>query len=115
MGYDEKLVNRVREALADVKKIQEKQMFGGIAFMVNGKMCVTVRDKRIMVRIDPEMHDKLVEQNGAETMMMAGRSYKGFIRVSEEAITSKKNLNFWIGLAVDFNKKAKATPKKSRK
>ena len=112
MAINEKLTNRVREALAHMPKVAEKKMFSGIAFMVNGKMCVTVRDERIMCRIDPSIHDELLEKKDCRTMVMNGREYKGFMLVNEDAIKNKKEFDYWIGLALEFNKKAKAAKKK---
>ena len=115
MAYNEKLTNRVREALANAPDVKEKKMFRGITFMVDGKMCISVGDNRIMCRIDPELHDDAVEKNGCTTVEMGGRHYKGYVYVSEEAIKSKKDFDHWIRLALDYNKRAKATPKKKKK
>ena len=112
MAINEKLTNRVREALAHMPKVEEKKMFSGIAFMVNDKMCVTVRDDRIMCRIDPALHDELLEKKDCRTMVMKGREYKGFMLVNEAAIKDKKEFDYWIGLALAFNKKAKSSKKK---
>jgi TfoX/Sxy family transcriptional regulator of competence genes len=114
MAYSEKLADRVREALAYLHKVEEKRMFRGITFMVNGKMCVSVGDNRIMCRIDPALHEEVVEKNGCRTVKMKGREYKGFVHVSEEAMKSKKEFDYWIGLALDFNEKAKATTKRKK-
>jgi len=109
---NEKLTARVREALAHLPKVEEKKMFSGIAFMVNGKMCISVKDERIMVRIDPMQHDELLETKACRTMIMKGREYKGYLLVSEDALKSKKEFEFWINLALAFNKQAKASKKK---
>ena len=117
MAYNEKLTNRLRKALADTLNVEEKRMFSGITFMVNGKMCISAGDDRIMCRIDPSIHEKVVERKGCRTVMMKGREYRGYVYVSEEGIKTKKDFDFWIGLALDFNKLAKASKpaKKSAK
>lgn len=115
MAHNEKLTARVREALAHVPKVEEKKMFRGVAFMVDGKMCITAGDHKIMCRIDPALHDAALEKKGCETVKMRGREYKGYVYVSEEGIKSKKDFEYWIQLALDFNKHAKASPKKKRK
>ena len=114
MAINEKLTNRVREALAHMPKVEEKKMFSGIAFMVNDKMCITVRDDRIMCRIDPAIHDELLEKKDCQTMVMKGREYKGYMLVNEEAIKNKKEFDYWVGLSLEFNKKAKAAKKKKQ-
>lgn len=114
MAYNEKINNRVREALKDIPKVEEKKMFGGVAFMVDGKMCINVGDNEMMCRIDPALHNIVIQNNNVRTVVMKGREYKGYIYVSEDSITSKKDFNYWVGLALDFNKYAKAS-KKSKK
>jgi TfoX/Sxy family transcriptional regulator of competence genes len=107
MAYSEKLAGRIREALADVANVEEKKMFRGIAFMVNDKMCVTVGDNEIMCRVDPALHEMLITKNGCSTVMMRNREYKGWIHVSEEGIQSKKDFDYYMKLALEFNVKAK--------
>jgi glucose/arabinose dehydrogenase len=65
MAYNEKMTNRVRAALAHLPKVEEKKMFRGIAFMVDGKMCISVGDTRMMCRIDPALHEAAVEKKVA--------------------------------------------------
>lgn len=115
MAYNEKLTNRLRAALAQVNKVEEKRMFGGIAFMVDGKMCVTVGDDKIMCRIDPLLHEECIAKAGCTTVIMKDKEYKGYVYVNEEAIKTKKQIDFWVGLALDFNPKAKASTKKIKK
>ena len=115
MAYNEKLAERVRTALAEIPKVEEKKMFRGVAFMVNGKMCITVGDDEIMCRIDPALHDKAIKKKGSRTMVMKGREYRGYVLVSEEGRKTKKDFDYWIALALDFNKRAKASPKRKKK
>ncbi len=112
MPYDEKLTNRIRKALAHLPKVEEKKMFRGITFMVNGKMCISVSGNEMMCRFDPALQETVAEKNGFRTMIMKGREYKGFGYISPDALKSKKQFDFWIHLALDFNKKAKASEKK---
>ena len=109
MAYNEELTNRVREALAGVANIEEKKMFSGITFMVNGKMCISVGDDRIMCRIDPAIHDEAIKRKGCRTVEMKGREYKGYVYVNTEGLKTKKDFDYWIALSLDFNKKAKAS------
>ena len=114
MAYNEKLTTRVREALIDVPNIEEKKMFRGITFMVNEKMCITAGDHEIMCRIDPALHEVCVEKRGCRSMIMKGREYKGYVYISDEVLKTKKDFDYWIGLALDFNKQAKASKKKGK-
>jgi len=112
MAYNEKLTNRVRKALSHVPKVEEKRMFRGVAFMVDGKMCVSAGDDEIMCRIDPAIHEEVIQKKGCRTMVMKGREYKGYVYVNEESMKSKKDFDYWVGLALDFNKRAKPSRKK---
>jgi len=111
MAYNEFLTDRLRAALARIPRVVEKKMFGGITFMVNGKMCITAGEDRIMCRIDPAIHEKALERKGCRTVMMKGREYKGYVYVSEEEMRTEEDFDYWIGLALDYNKKAKASKK----
>lgn len=115
MAYNEQLTNRIREALAHLPKVIEKKMFRGVTFMVNGKMCISAGNDEMMCRIDPAVYEVALERNGCRAMVHGGRVMKGFVFVNEESIRTKKEFDYWINLALDFNKKAKATPKKKRR
>src|SRR5258708_23035310 len=113
MSYSEKLAGRIREALVEVPKVKEKVMVSGVTFMVDDKMCIRVGPDRIMCRIDPESHDQLLEEKTCRPMIMKGREYKGYILVNEEDVQRKKELDYWIGLCLDFNARAKSSKKKA--
>jgi len=115
MAYNEQLTNRLREALADTSKVVEKKMFSGVTFMVNGKMCISAGDDRIMCRIDPTRHEEALTKKGSSTVRMGGRDYIGYIYVKEDAIRGARDLNYWLALCLDFNKVVKASPKKKKK
>ncbi len=113
------LMDRVRELLLEAlpanPDVEEKKMFNGAAFMVNGKMCVCVSNNEIMCRINPLLHDELIAKNGCRPMEMKGKPYKGFIFVEENAIQSKESLNYWVNLCLEYNPMAKASAKKKKK
>ena len=108
MAYNEKLTNRVREALAGAPNLEEKKMFRGVTFMVNGKMCVSVGDDELMCRFDPSLQDTLVKKDGCREMIQGGRTMKGFVFVSEEVLKTKKDLAFWLQLSLNFNARMSA-------
>ena len=116
MAYNEKLANMTRELISQThKNVEEKAMFGGICFMVDDKMCVGVNKGRLMVRFDPEKNDEVIEKEGARPMEFTGRTMKGYAFVDENVLTTKKKLEYWINLALDFNKDAKVSKKKIAK
>ncbi len=101
------LLDRVRDALAAKPSVREVKMFGGLSFMVNEKMVVSVRGEGdLLVRSDPERADELLTVKGTRAAEMgAGRPMsKGWISVGEEAIATDEDLDFWIGVALEYNK-----------
>ena len=115
MAFNEQLNKRVRELLAEVPNVEEKVMFRGVLFMVDGKMCISSGGDELMCRVDHAIHDELIAKPGVRTMEMKGRPYRGYVMVHEDVLKTKKQLAYWIGLALEFNKKAKASPKKKKK
>ena len=114
MAYNEKLTARIREALAHLPNVAEKRMFRGVTFMVNDKMCITAGDNKIMCRIDPSIHEEALKRKGCEAVKMKGREYKGYVYINEEGIKTKKDLDYWIRLALEFNTLAKSSKKKKK-
>ncbi|MCK9206707.1 MAG: TfoX/Sxy family protein [Salinivirgaceae bacterium] len=112
MAYNENLAIRIRERLFELPNIEEKQMMGGLVFMVNHKMCVGIIKDELMCRIDPARHETEVEKNGCRTMDFTHRPMKGYILIEDAGMRSKKDFDYWIDLALEFNKKAKASKKK---
>lgn len=113
MTYDNNLADRVREFLSTIKdiKVEEKKMFGGLAFLVNGKMCVNVGDDLLMCRFDPKLTEKLSERTGFLPMIMKGSEYKGYCYVELIGYRTKKDFEFWVNLCLDFNDSAKSSKK----
>ncbi len=112
MAYDENLANRVREQLVNLQNIEEKEMMGGLVFMYNDKMCVGIIKDELMCRIDPEFHEAAVEKLGCRTMDFTKRPMKGYVLIEDVGMRTQKDLDYWIKLALDFNKKAKSSKKK---
>lgn len=113
MAFNEKLAVRIRKALDGVKNMNEKEMMGGLTFMVNDKMCIGVIKDEMMCRIDPELQEVALKKEGCRIMDFTGRPMKGYVMVSESGMKAKKEFDFWINLCLDFNKRAKSSKKKS--
>lgn len=113
MAYNEKLADRIREIIVLThKNVEEKKMFAGLCFMVNDKMCVGVHEDKIMVRLDPQVYDAVIEKNGCQPMDFTGKIMRGFVFVNQDVLKTKTQLNYWVQLALDFNKMAKSSKKK---
>lgn len=111
MAYNEDLAHRVREMLPR-QDVEGKKMMGGLAFMVNGKMCVGILKDDLMARIGPEVYGAALQKKGCREMDFTGKPMKGFIFVDPEGADDRRDLQYWIDLALDFNKKIKAPKKK---
>jgi TfoX/Sxy family transcriptional regulator of competence genes len=116
MAYNEKLAAMTRELIAQTEtNVEEKAMFGGLCFMVNDKMCLGVEKERLMVRLNPAVYDEAMEKEGCKAMDFTGRVMKGYVFVDADVLTTKKKLEYWVKLALDYNKIAKLSKKKTVK
>jgi TfoX/Sxy family transcriptional regulator of competence genes len=113
MPYNEFLADRVRQVLREKKAgFQVKKMMGGLAFMVDDKMCVGVIRDDLMARIAPEVYDDALKRTGCREMDFTGRPMKGYVSVNPEGTDMDDDLAEWIQLALDFNPRAKSSKKK---
>jgi TfoX/Sxy family transcriptional regulator of competence genes len=111
MAYDQKLAERIRARMAELPNVEEKEMMGGLTFMLNDKMCVGIIKDEMMCRIDPALHESAVERRGCRTMDFTGRPMKGYVLIDETGMKSEKDFEYWINLCVDFNNRAKSSKK----
>jgi len=114
MAYDTKLADRIRAYLLNFPKlkIEEKEMFSGLTFMVNGKMCISVSGENLMCRFDPNLQEEVAEIDGFETMIMKGKEYKGYCYINSIGFKTKKDFEYWVNLCLDYNERAKSSKKK---
>lgn len=114
MAFDERLADRVRRVFNDRHVIpEEKRMMGGLCFLVNGKMCIGILQQRLMVRLDPEIYEQALTRPGCVPMDFTGRPMRGFVFVNPGGHRSKRNLESWLSLALDFNPRARASPRRT--
>jgi TfoX/Sxy family transcriptional regulator of competence genes len=114
MTYDEKLAQRIRKVLPPDATIEERKMFGGVAFLLKGKMFVGVVESDLMVRIGAEAYDAALARPHVRPMDFTGRPLTGFVFVSDAGIRTQKNLGDWIHRAMTFVATLPATKKKPR-
>lgn len=112
MAYDRGLAQRVREVLVDRPNISERAMFGGLAFLVDGKMFVGVRNSSLMARVGPERHQDALAMPSVRVMDFTGRPMKGYVYIDPPAISADRDLQAWVLWCVEFvaklpHKKAK--------
>lgn len=111
MAYSKQLADRLREALADEPAVREVSMFGGLSFLVNGKLALTANNRGdLMLRCDPARVGELTGK-GARIAEMRGRQMsRGWLVVSSEDIEADEDFTFWLGVALDYNKAHQASP-----
>ena len=102
MTYDEKLADRIRKTLGRRKGVVEKNMFGGVSFLLNGKMCCGVLKNILVVRVNPEQSDALLKKPHVRPMDFTGRPMKGFLYVSSDGYKTDKNLLRWVERGFDY-------------
>ena len=103
MPYDEELAGRIRALTADEPAIDERRMFGGLAFLVGGNMAVAASGRGgLMVRVDAEETDALLAEPGAGPFEMRGRPLDGWLRVDAETIGDDDALAAWVGRGLAY-------------
>jgi TfoX/Sxy family transcriptional regulator of competence genes len=113
MAYNEFLGERIGIALQKMGVVfEEKKMMGGLAMMVDEKICLGVIKENLMARIDPEIYEVALTKKGCKPMDFTGKQMKGFVFVEPEGIDQEEDLDYWIDLALEFNPRAKSSNKR---
>src|SRR5437870_7111652 len=102
MAFNESLAARIRTAVARRKDIEEKKMFGGIGFLLNGNMLVGVWKDSLIVRLGDEQGDEALLEPHVKEFDITGRAMKGWVLVAPKGIEDDGRLNDWIKRAVKF-------------
>ena len=110
MAYDEDLANRIRELIANEAGVTEKRMFGGLAFLIGGKMSVSASGQGgLLLRCDPAETDALLRRPHAQRFEMRGRVMDGWLRVDPDGVRTVRQLKPWVTRSVAY---ARALPAK---
>ena len=103
MAYDKDLADRIRQLIGVESAVSEKEMFGGLAFLLSGNMALAARNAGgMMVRVDPAEVDRLILSDGAHTVEMRGRRMKGWVHVTPEQLRHERDLAHWVGQGVSY-------------
>jgi hypothetical protein len=101
--HDEDLADRIRELVADEPGYGEKRMFGGLAFLVDGKLAVAASGRGgLMVRVDPDEAGALLARDHVRPFEMKGRPVRGWLRVDAEGVRTKRQLRPWVDRGVGY-------------
>jgi hypothetical protein len=105
VAYDEDLANRIRELLSGERGVEEKAMFGGLAFLINGNMSVAAsRQGGLLVRVPPDDTEKLLDREHVSAMVMGGREPRGWLLVAADGLKTKRQLQSWVTRGVGYAK-----------
>jgi TfoX/Sxy family transcriptional regulator of competence genes len=104
VAVDEVLASRIRAAIKSARgaPVEEKKMFGGIAFMVDDKMCVGVHESKLMVRVGPVRHDEAINEPGARIMDFSKRPMVGFLFVDPPGYRTGRDLDKWVRWSLEY-------------
>ena len=104
MAYDEITAGRVADVLGEISPFpaQEKKMFGGIAYMIQGNMCIGVNKEDLMVRVGRDGHADALAQPHVRPMDFTGKSMNSFIFVAPEGFATHDDLTAWVQRGLDF-------------
>lgn len=111
MAYDEKLAEKVQVALKGKRGVTEKKMFGGICFLINGKMIGGVNKDNLLLRVGPEKQKEALKHKYARPIDFTGRKMTGFVHMAADGLKRSDSMARWIGLGLDY---AGSLPKKKK-
>lgn len=103
MAYDTILAQRIKAQIGDKPGFNEKVMFGGIGFMLDGNMACGVNKDDLIVRVGPEAYNDALEQPHAKVFDFTGMPMRGWVMVSPEGTVSDEDLQRWVMMGVDFS------------
>ncbi len=102
MAYDEMLAARVRDYVSNLAGLDEKKMFGGVGFLLNGNMACGVNKKDLIIRVGPDAYESNLKEAHTKPFDMTGRPMTGWIVVEEKGYGSDGDLANWVKKGVDY-------------
>ena len=102
MAFDTPLADRIRKQLGKRAGLVEKKMFGGLAFLLKGNMCVGVHRDEMILRIDPADTDRVLKEKHTRLFDLTGRPMKGWILVGPKGLATDGALAKWVGMGVKY-------------
>jgi TfoX/Sxy family transcriptional regulator of competence genes len=105
MAFDETLAQRIRDTLARKKNIEEKKMFGGVGFLLNGNLLVGVWKDSLIVRLGPDEDEEVLLEPYVKAFDITGKPMKGWVMIESEGVEDDNQLADWIERATKFVEK----------
>ena len=112
MSFDAGLAERIRENLVDGSEVTERQMFGGLAFLIHGNMFVGVLGEKLMARVGSDRYQAALAREFAREMDFTGKPMKGYVYVEPDGTRADVDLALWVGTCVAF---VRTLPRKAGK
>jgi TfoX/Sxy family transcriptional regulator of competence genes len=102
MAYDLNLAQRMREHLAGIGGLDEKKMFGGVAYLIHGNMACGVHGDSMIVRVGAENYAAALQQPFTRPFDLTGRPMAGWIMVDPPGCERDSDLQAWVKQGFDF-------------
>ena len=102
MAFSETLATRIRDVLARKKGVEEKKMFGGVCFFLNGNMLVGVWREFFIARLGPDQGEDALLEPHVRAFDITGRPMKKWVAVEPEGVEDDDQLKEWIQRATKF-------------
>ena len=102
MAYNPETAARVLELLAGIEALDEKKMFGGVAYLIHGNMVCGVIGDQLMVRVGPAEYERALSQPHAAVFDFTGRPMKGWVSVSPEGTREPEELRSWVNRGLSY-------------
>jgi TfoX/Sxy family transcriptional regulator of competence genes len=102
MAYDEGLAERIRTILEEEQRVTEKKMFGGVAFLLDGKMFVGIVKHDLMVRVGPDRYEESLKRRHVRPMDFTGKPMAGYVYVAPDGVSEDDELAEWVRLGAQF-------------
>ena len=102
MSFDEGLAERVRVALGPRSRVTERRMFGGLAFLLDGKMFIGISGSKLMARVGMERYQDALGLPHVREMTFTGRPMKGYVYIDPPGLAEDRDLAAWVAWCVSY-------------
>jgi len=108
VAFDEELAERIRARVSRMKHVEEKRLFGGLGFMLNGNMLVGVWKQSLIVRLGPDASEAALLEPHVRVFDVTGKPMKGWVMVEAEGVEDEGQVKEWVQRALKFVEKLPA-------
>lgn len=107
MAYDDATADRVRAVLG-CRRVVERKMFEGLAFVYRGHMVCGVLDDRVVLRLGNEGADEALGMPGVSEMDFTGKPMRSMAYLEPQEIETEEDLKAWVEKGIAFAKTLEA-------